>query len=142
MSIIYYTMLQKLSKCEVKAWLCWNLIILPSLRFTWNLIFANFNGQKISFLAIVEVLNFDFLSKFQVPNWPKFQSLEHLKLPNMTFLDRLCSTKFDFPLNQSGGNMIKFQQSQALTSHFESFWSIVQWLGGQQTRLQDGTHIL
>ena len=23
--------------------------------------------------------------------------------------------------------MIKFQQSQALTSHFESFWSIVWW---------------
>ena len=25
-----YTMLQKFSKCEVKDWLCWNLIILPS----------------------------------------------------------------------------------------------------------------
>ena len=25
----------------------------------------------------------------------------------------------------SGGKIIKFQQSQALTSHFESFWSIV-----------------
>ena len=24
--------------------------------------------------------------------------------------------------------MIKFQQSQALTSHFESFWSIVTWM--------------
>ena len=24
--------------------------------------------------------------------------------------------------------MIKFQQSQALTSHFENFWSIVEWL--------------
>ena len=27
------TMLQKLSKCEVNAWLCQNLIILPPLRF-------------------------------------------------------------------------------------------------------------
>ena len=26
-------MLEKLSKCEVKAWLCWNLIILWTLRF-------------------------------------------------------------------------------------------------------------
>ena len=28
--------------------------------------------------------------------------------------------------NLSGSKIIKFQQSQALTSHFESFWSIVQ----------------
>ena len=28
-----YTMIQKLSKCEVKVWLCWNLIIWPPLRF-------------------------------------------------------------------------------------------------------------
>ena len=28
-----FTLLQKLSKCEVKAWLCCNLIILPVLRF-------------------------------------------------------------------------------------------------------------
>ena len=27
--------------------------------------------------------------------------------------------------NWSGGKIIKFQLSQALTSHFESFWSIV-----------------
>ena len=27
--------------------------------------------------------------------------------------------------------MITFQQSQALTSHFESFWSIVRWLYAQ-----------
>ena len=32
--VIYQnTMLQKLSKCEIKAWLCWNLIILLPLRF-------------------------------------------------------------------------------------------------------------
>ena len=49
------TMLQKLSKCEVNAWLCWNLIILPPLRFyvksnfgkfkqSKNVIFGNFRG--------------------------------------------------------------------------------------------------
>ena len=43
----------------------------------------------------------------------------------MTFLDRLNSAKCDFTQNQRGGKIIKFQQSQALTSHFESFWSIV-----------------
>ena len=43
----------------------------------------------------------------------------------MTFLDRLNLTKCDFTQNWRGGKIIKFQQSQALTSHFESFWSIV-----------------
>ena len=45
----------------------------------------------------------------------------------MTFLDRLNSPKLDFTSNQSGDKIIKYQQSQALTSHFESFWSIVQY---------------
>ena len=44
----------------------------------------------------------------------------------MTFLDHLNSPKFDFTENWSCSKIIKFQQSQALTSHFESFWSIVQ----------------
>ena len=43
----------------------------------------------------------------------------------MTFLDRLNWPKFDFTQNWSGGKIIKYQQSQALTSHYESFWSIV-----------------
>ena len=55
----------------------------------------------------------------------KFQSSESLKLPKMTFLDRLNLPKNDITLNLSGGEMIKFQQSQALTSHFKSFWSTV-----------------
>ena len=38
------------------------------------------------------------------------------------------SPKFDFAQNLSGGKNIKFQQTQALTSQFESFWSIVQML--------------
>ena len=43
----------------------------------------------------------------------------------MTYLNRSNSSKFDLTQNRSGGRMIKFQQSQALTSHFGSFWSIV-----------------
>ena len=52
------TMLQKLSKCEVKALLYWNLIILPPLRFyvksnfvgfhrSKNVIFANFIDSEL-----------------------------------------------------------------------------------------------
>ena len=41
----------------------------------------------------------------------------------MTFLNRLNSPKCDFTQNWSGSKIIKFQQSQALTSYFESFWS-------------------
>ena len=92
------TMLQKLSKCEVKAWLCCNLIILPSLKFyvksnfgkfklSTNVIFGNFRGFEFWFLVN--------LSNFQVPNLPKFK-FRVLKLPKMTFLDRLNSPKFDF----------------------------------------------
>ena len=79
----------------------------------------------MSFLAILEVLNFDF-SQFEQLSSPKFtkiQSFESLKLPKMTFLHRSNALKFDFTQNRSGGKIIKFQQSQALTSHFESFWS-------------------
>ena len=75
----------------------------------------------MSFLAILDVLNLDF-SQFEQLSNPKFtktQNLESLKLPKMTFLDRLNSQ------NRSGGKVIKFQQSQVLTSHFESFWSMV-----------------
>ena len=43
----------------------------------------------------------------------------------MTFLDHLNLPKLDFTYNLSCGKMIKNQQSQALTSHFESFWSIL-----------------
>ena len=40
------TMLQKLSKYEVKAWLCWNLMILPPLRFCVKSYFGEFKRSK------------------------------------------------------------------------------------------------
>ena len=40
------TMLQKLSKFEVKAWLCWNLIILLPLRFHVKSHFGKFKRSK------------------------------------------------------------------------------------------------
>ena len=39
-------MLQKLSKCEVKAWLWWNLIILLPLRFYVKSYFGKFRRSK------------------------------------------------------------------------------------------------
>ena len=83
--------------------------------------------QKRSFLAILEVLNFDFrkFEQLSSPKFTKIQSSESLELPNRTFLDRLNSPKLDFTQNRSGSKRIKFWHCQALTSHFESFWSIV-----------------
>ena len=70
------TMLQKLSKCEVKAWLSWNLILLPPLRFCVTSNLKNTNCPKMLFLAILGVLNFDF-SKFEQLSSPftKFKVL-------------------------------------------------------------------
>ena len=56
------TMLQKLWKCEVKAWLCWNLIILLSPQFyarsnigdfkrSKNVIFGNFRDSDLWILV-------------------------------------------------------------------------------------------
>ena len=72
------TMLQKLSKCEVKACLYWNWTTLPPLQFcvksnfekfkrTKNIIFGNFIGSE--FWLLVN------LSNFQVQNLPKFKVL-------------------------------------------------------------------
>ena len=78
------TMLQNLSKCEVMAWLCWNLIVVPPLQFYVKSNFGKSNGPKMSFLAILETELWIF-GKFET--W---------KLLKMTFLDRLNSPKFDF----------------------------------------------
>ena len=53
------------------------------------------------------------------------QNSEPLILQRIIILDHLNSPKFDVMENLSDGKMLKFQQSQALTSHFESFWGIV-----------------
>ena len=53
------TMLQNLSKCEVMAWLCWNLIVVPPLQFyvksnfgevkrSKNVIFGNFRDWTLN----------------------------------------------------------------------------------------------
>ena len=42
--------------------------------FTWNQILANWNGPKMSFIAISETMNFDF-SKFEQLSSPKFTKI-------------------------------------------------------------------
>ena len=58
--ISHSTMLQKLSKCEVKAALLGYFSILLPLRFYVKSNFDVINGQKMPFLPILEVLNCDF----------------------------------------------------------------------------------
>jgi len=59
---------------------------------------VNPDGPKMSLLAILEVLNFDFskCEPLSIPKFAKIQNLQFLELPKMTFLDRLKSPKFDF----------------------------------------------
>ena len=57
-------MLQKFSNYEVKAASCGNLTILLPLRFYVKSNFGEFKRQKMSFLALLEILNFNF-SHFQ-----------------------------------------------------------------------------
>ena len=47
-----YTIIQKLSKCEIKAWLCSNLIILLPIRFYVKSNFGKFNLSKNVILTI------------------------------------------------------------------------------------------
>ena len=58
------TMLQKFSNCEVKAARCGNFTIFPPLKFYVKSNFGEFKRQKMSLLALLEVLNLDF-SKFE-----------------------------------------------------------------------------
>ena len=53
---------------------------------------------KMTFLAILEVLNLIFskFEKLSIPKLIKIQSSESLKLPKITFIDRLSSAKLDF----------------------------------------------
>ena len=81
----------------------------------------------MAFFTTSETLNFKIWSIWDLTEaqiYLKYNS-EPLKLSKMTILRRLNLPKFDLTPNMSDGKIIKFQQSQALTSHFESFWNIV-----------------
>ena len=107
----WYTMLQKLSKCEVKAWLCRSLIILLPLRFNvkWN--FGEFKRSKN---VIFENLRDS-----------KLWILVHLALESCF---NLLKSKFRESKIAKNDIFWPFEHSHALTSHFENFWSIVWWI--------------
>ena len=70
------TLFQKLPKCEVRAWLCWNLIILPPLRFSMKSNFDEFEQLKYVIFGNIRGSEFWFfvnLSNFQLPNLPNFK---------------------------------------------------------------------
>ena len=62
-----FTMLQKLSKCEVKACNVWHYVKSHFSKFkrSKNVVFGNVRGSEFWFLVN--------LSNFQVPNLPKFK---------------------------------------------------------------------
>ena len=73
------TMLQKISKCEVKARLYWNLIILPPLRFcvkshfgkfqrSKNVIFGNFRDAELWILVNLGLESCSNLLKIKIQN--------------------------------------------------------------------------
>ena len=74
-----FTMLQKLSQCEVKAWVYWNLIILPPLnfyvksnvrKFKWskNVIFGNFRDSELWIFGKFETWNLLKFTRIKIQN--------------------------------------------------------------------------
>ena len=100
------TVLQKLSKCEVKAWLCWNLIVLPPLRFYVKPNFGEYKQSKMAFLAILEALTFNFgqfeqFFKSQIYQISKFRSSIIVKkaIFEIQHLAKLISCKIQWQIN-------------------------------------------
>ena len=109
------TILQKLSKCEVKTWLCWNCIMLLPLRFyaksnfgelkqSKNVIFGNFGGSEIF------VFQFEPWFKSQIYPNSIFRVSEIVK---MAILPKMISRKTALQLNSWIST-----QWWVLTSHF------------------------
>ena len=123
----WFTMLQKLSKYEAKAWLCWSLIILPPLKFyvksnlgvykqSKNVIFGNFRDSKLWDLVNLELKNCSNLLKSQ------FRTSKMSKNGIFWAFDDI---KIWFHVSNS------CPYHAALTSHFENFWSIVRRVASQ-----------
>ena len=73
-------MLQKLSKCEVKAWLCPNLIIVPPLRFYVKYNFGEFKRSKYVILGNFRDPELWIFGKFWALKLPKFTKIKIQKL--------------------------------------------------------------
>ena len=111
---LWGTMLQKLSKCEVKAWLGWNLLILQPLRFYVKSNLANSNSPKMLILTIWDS-EFWFLvnlSTLQVPNLLKFKvqsvkSCQKWHLCMVWLYQNLISRKIRVAVKWSNFNKVK-----------------------------------
>ena len=98
-SYSHSTMLQKLSKCEVKAWLCWNMITLLPLQFYVKSNFSEFKWSKNVLYGNIRDAELWILVNLGLQscsNLLKIENAEPLKFPKTTFLDHLNSLKFDF----------------------------------------------
>ena len=108
-------MFQKLSKYEVKVSTMWKFYNMPATQIFCEIKFwliQTVKRSKMSFLAMFQVLNFDF-SKFEQLSSPKFSQIhssESLNVPIKTFLDSLNLPKFDFTKNLSAGKIVHFNK--------------------------------
>ena len=82
------------------------------------------------FFTILGTLNFEFLYIWAIEIAEIYKNLnsEPLKLEKKTIFELPNLWKLISRKSLSSSKIIKFQQSEALTSHFESFWSIVRWV--------------
>ena len=64
--------------------------------FAWNHTLANSNGPKMSFMAILEMLNFGKFGTWKLLKFIRNQNSQPLKLQKMTLLDCLNSPNFNF----------------------------------------------
>jgi len=111
-------MLQKLSKCEVKAWLCWNLIILPPIRFYVKSNFGEFKLFKnVFWVSNVKGSEFWFWYIWATFKSPIYQNSK-FRVSKIAKNDIFGLSEFAKIWFHIRGEMIKFQRSQALTSHF------------------------
>ena len=97
-------MLQKLSKCEVKA-AQRGFYHLPATQILVNLV--NSNGQKVSFLALLEIPNFDFRKfepflKSQIYQSSKLRVSEIVKMAifKIHILPKLFSRKIEWQIDK------------------------------------------
>ena len=79
---LHSTMLQKLSKCEVKAWLCWNVIILPTLQFYVKSNIGGFNRSKSVIFANFIDSELWIFGKFRTWKLLKFTKIKIENLKN------------------------------------------------------------
>ena len=82
------TMVQKLSKCEVKVWLCWHLMILPPVRFSVKPNFVKFKWSKNVILGNFrdsELWMFGKFGTWKLLKFTKNKNSEPLKLQKITF---------------------------------------------------------